>query len=80
MVALSQTSLDVSETISLLGDIFMYVCGGGGSGELMKQRNRLERVTARRKTVCHRQFRDRTTWAVAPLACRLLMVLIDVRT
>jgi hypothetical protein len=81
MVALSQTSPDVSETISLLGEMFMYVCGGGGGGgEFMKQRKRLERVAARRKTVCDRQFRDCTTWAVAPLACRLIMVLIDVRT
>ena len=80
MVALSQTSPDVSEAISLLGEMSMYLCGGGGISKLMKQRKGLERVTARRQAVCYHQYRKRTTWAIAPLACWLIMLLIDVRT
>ena len=81
MVALTQTNHDLSESISLLGEMFMYVCGGDGSGEFVKQRKRLERATARRKTLFYHQIKDpKASWTVAPLACSLIIVIINVRS
>ncbi|KAK2756561.1 hypothetical protein FQN54_005454 [Arachnomyces sp. PD_36] len=77
MVMLSQTNYSVSNAASILGEAYMY--RARGYFEFTKHRKRLDHLATEQRNILSRQIRDRAaTWATAPVASVLMIMLINI--